>query len=131
MILQKQTLLSPIGLEHFFDAFALEHKRDVREAAAAANAWEIDRDDVQPNLVVKQAIARQFQLTLAPVPDDPPAKRAKKTKSNCLHRMILLWPLATRKRSKRALRSPAMKALIQIQTLAVKMVLGCVGSRQI
>ena len=40
----------------------------------------IDRDDIQPNLVVKQAVARQFQLTPVPVPDDPPAKRAKKTK---------------------------------------------------
>ena len=74
----KAKFIAPIGVEHFFDAFALEHKRDIREAAATA--LELDRDDIQPNLVVKQAVARQFQLTPVPVPDDPPAKRAKKTK---------------------------------------------------
>ena len=74
----KAKFIAPLGVEHFFDAFALEHKRDIREAAA--NALELDRDDIQPDLVVKQAVARQFQLTPVPVPDDPPAKRAKKTK---------------------------------------------------
>ena len=44
------------------------------------------------------------------IPDDPPAKRAEKTKEQ-------LSPS-----QKRALRSPAVTALIQIQTLAVKMV---------
>ena len=67
-----------IGLEHFFDAFALVHKRGIREAAA--EALEIQLDDIQPNLVVKQASARRFQLTPICVPDDPPAKRAKRTK---------------------------------------------------
>ena len=74
----KANFIAPLGVEHFFDAFALEQKRDIREAAATA--LELDRDDIQPNLVVQQAVARQFQLTPVPVPDDPPAKRAKKTK---------------------------------------------------
>ena len=51
-------------MEHFFDAFALAQKWDIREAAATA--LELDRDDIQPNLVVKQAVATQFQLTLVP-----------------------------------------------------------------
>ena len=64
-------------MEHFFDAFALVHKRSIREAAAAA--LEIQLDDIQTNLVVKQSSARRFQLTPISVPDDPPAKRAKRT----------------------------------------------------
>ena len=39
----KAKFIAPIGVEHFFDAFALKHKRDIREAAATA--LEIDRDD--------------------------------------------------------------------------------------
>ena len=41
---------------------------------------ELDSEDILPNLVVKQDVARQFQLTPVPVPVDPPAKRAKKMK---------------------------------------------------
>ena len=74
----KADFIAPIGLEHFFDAFALVHKRGIREAAAAA--LEIQLDDIQTNLVVKQSSARRFQLTPVSVPDDPPAKRAKRTK---------------------------------------------------
>ena len=33
-------------------------------------------------MVVKQAVARQFQLTPVPVAEDPPAKRAKKMKES-------------------------------------------------
>ena len=69
--------LAPIGLEHFFDSFALVHKRSIREAAA--EALEIPLDDIQTNLAVKQSSARRFQLTPISVPDDPPAKRAKTT----------------------------------------------------
>ena len=70
--------LASIGVEHFFDAFALVHKRSIREAAA--EALEIPLDDIQDNLVVKQSSARRFELTPISVPDDPPAKRAKTTK---------------------------------------------------
>ena len=45
--------LESIGLEHFFDAFALVHKRSIREAAA--EALEIPLEDIQDNLVVKQS----------------------------------------------------------------------------
>ena len=69
--------LAPIGLEHFFDAFALIHKRSIR--VAAANALRIPVEDIQANLVVKQARAELFRLTPIWVPEEPPAKRAKKT----------------------------------------------------
>ena len=39
----KANFIAPLGVEHFFDAFALEQKRDLREAAATA--LELDRDD--------------------------------------------------------------------------------------
>ena len=68
----------PSKANFIFDAFALDHKRGIREAAA--EALEIQLDDIQTNLVVKQSSARRFQLTPVSVPDDPPAKRAKKTK---------------------------------------------------
>ena len=74
----KANFIAPLGVEHFFDAFALEQKRDIREDAAIA--LELDSEDILPNLVVKQAVARQFKLTPVPVPVDPPAKRAKKMK---------------------------------------------------
>ena len=74
----KADFIAPLGVEHFFDAFALEQTRDIRDDAAIA--LELDSDDIQPNLVVKQAVARQFQLTPVPVSEDPPAKRAKKMK---------------------------------------------------
>ena len=60
------------------DAFALEHKRDVR--VDATMALELDCEDILSNLVVKQEVAQQFKLTPVPVPVDPPAKRAKKMK---------------------------------------------------
>ena len=72
----KATFIAPLGMEHFFDAFALDHKRDIRVDAAIA--LELDSEDILPNLVVKQDVARQFQLTPVPVPVDPPAKRARK-----------------------------------------------------
>ena len=53
--------LAPIGLEHFFDAFALIHMRPLRLDAAA----------------VKQAKAAKFRLTPIWVPEEPLAKRAK------------------------------------------------------
>ena len=74
----KATFIAPLGMEHFFDAFALDHKRDIRVDAAIG--LELDSEDILPNLVVKQDVARQFQLTPVPVPVDPPAKRAKKMK---------------------------------------------------
>ena len=74
----KADYMAPIGLEHFFDAFALVHKRGLREAAA--EALEIQLEDIQPHLVVKQSSARRFRLTPICVPDDPPAKRAKRNK---------------------------------------------------
>ena len=66
--------MAPIGLEHFFDAFALVHKREFCEAAA--EALNISLEEIQPNLVVEHSSARRFQLQLTPicVPDDPPAK---------------------------------------------------------
>ena len=72
--------LAPIGLEHFFDAFALIHKRSLR--VAAATALRIPIEDVLDNLVVKQARAAMFRLTPIWVPEEPPAKRAKKTEEN-------------------------------------------------
>ena len=69
--------MSPVGVEHFFGAFALIYKRSIREAAA--HALRIPIEDIQPNLVVKQARAQLYRLTPICVPDDPPAKHAKKT----------------------------------------------------
>ena len=50
----KATFIASLGLKHFFDAFALEHKRDVR--VDAARALELDDEDILPNLVVKQEL---------------------------------------------------------------------------
>ena len=61
-------------MKHFFDAFALEHQRDIR--VDAARALELDVEDILPNLVVKHEVARQFKLTPVPLPVDPPAKKA-------------------------------------------------------
>ena len=69
--------MAPIGLEHFFDAFALIHKRSLR--IAAANALRIPVEDVLDNLVVKQSRAAMYRLIPIWVPEEPPAKRAKKT----------------------------------------------------
>ena len=57
----KATFIASLGLEHFFDAFALGHKRDVR--VDAARALELDDEDILPDLVVKQEVAQQFKLT--------------------------------------------------------------------
>ena len=70
--------MEPIGLEHFFDAFSLVHKREFR--SAAAEALDIPLSDIQHNHVVEQSSARHFQLTPICVPDDPPAKRAKRSR---------------------------------------------------
>ena len=72
----KATFIAQLGLKHFFDAFALEHQRDIR--VDAARALELDVEDILPNLVVKHEVARQFKLTPVPLPVDPPAKKAKK-----------------------------------------------------
>ena len=72
----KATFIASLGMEHFFDAFALEHKRDIRVDAAVA--LELDSEDVLPNLVVKQDVAQQFQLIPVPVPVDPQPKEQRK-----------------------------------------------------
>ena len=72
--------MEPIGLEHFFDAFGLASKRDLR--GAAADALGIPLEDIQPNLVVEQSSAKRFHLTPICVPEAPPAKRVKRSKEN-------------------------------------------------
>ena len=67
--------LTPIGLEHFFDAFALNHMRPLR--VDAASAPQLPLEDVSDTLVVKQDRAEMYHLTPIWVPDEPPAKRAK------------------------------------------------------
>ena len=67
--------MEPIGLEHFFDAFALNQKRSLKVDAAAA--LHIPLDDVSDSLVVKQDRANRFDLTPVWAPVEPPAKRAK------------------------------------------------------
>ena len=72
----KATFIASLGLEHFFDSFALEHKRDVR--VDAARVLELDDEDILPDLVVKQEVAQQFKLTPVPLPVDSPAKRQRR-----------------------------------------------------
>ena len=67
--------IAPIGLEHFFDAFALNHRRLLRVDAAAA--LRLPLDDVSDTLVVKQTRAEMFDLTPVWAPVEPPTKRAK------------------------------------------------------
>ena len=67
--------MEPIGLEHFFDAFALNQKRSLKVDAAAA--LHIPLDDVSDSLVVNQDRAKRFDLTPVWAPVEPPAKRAK------------------------------------------------------
>ena len=67
--------LAPIGLEHFFDAFALNHMRPLRVDAAAA--LQLPLEDVSETLVVKQDRAEMYHLTPVWAPVEPPAKRAK------------------------------------------------------
>ena len=67
--------LAPIGLEHFFDAFALNHMRPLR--VDPADALQLPLEDVLDTLVVKQARAERYHLTPIWVPEEPPAKRAK------------------------------------------------------
>ena len=50
--------IAPIGLEHFFDAFALNQRRLLRVDAAAA--LHLPLDDVSNTLVVKQTRAKIF-----------------------------------------------------------------------
>ena len=116
----KATFIAPLGVEHFFDAFALEHKRDIREDAAIA--LELDSEDILPDLVVKQAVARQFQLTPVPLPVDPPAKRAKKMKEEVSPSHETTGATGDVKMEReRALQNLAVKALTPTQTSAVKM----------
>ena len=49
----KATFIAQLGLKHFFDAFALEHKRDIR--VDAARALKLDDEDILPTLVVKRS----------------------------------------------------------------------------
>ena len=70
--------MKPVGLEHFFDAFGLGAKRDIRSAAAEALA--IPLDDIRTDLVVEQSSAKRFHLVPISVPEAPPAKRARKSK---------------------------------------------------
>ena len=67
--------MEPIGLEDFFDAFALDQKRSLKVDAAAA--LNIPLNDVSDSLVVKQDRANRFELTPVWAPAEPPAKRAK------------------------------------------------------
>ena len=67
--------IAPIGLEHFFDAFALNHRRLLRVDAAAA--LRLPLDDVSDTLVVKQTRAEMFDLTPVWAPVEPPTKCAK------------------------------------------------------
>ena len=96
--------LAPIGLEHFFDAFALIHKRSIR--VAAANALRIPIEDIQANLVVKQARAELFRPLRVPL-------RRK------MHQWLVMRPRARRK----VLMRLTVIAQAPIQTSAVKMVL--------
>ena len=75
----KATFIAQLGLKHFFDAFALEHQRDIR--VDAAHALELDVEDILPTFAVKQEVAQEFKLTSVPLPVDPPAKKAKKMKN--------------------------------------------------
>ena len=67
--------LAPMGLEHFFDAFALTQMRSIRRPAAAALC--IPEEDISDGLVVRQSRAATFDLTPIWVPEEPPTKRAK------------------------------------------------------
>ena len=75
-----EAYMEPLGLEHFFDAFGLDSKRDLR--VAAADALGIPLEDIEPNLVVEKSSATRFHLTPICVPEAPPAKRAKRNKEN-------------------------------------------------
>ena len=60
----KANFIAPLGVELFFDAFALKQKRDIREDVAMR--WNLIVR-ILPDLVVKQAVTRQFRLTPVPV----------------------------------------------------------------
>ena len=70
--------MGPIGLEHFFDAFSLTCKRDVREAAA--EALDIPLQEIQSDLVVRRPYAESFHLFPVCVPEAPATKRVKRSK---------------------------------------------------
>ena len=67
--------LAPMGLEHFFDAFALTQKRSIRRPAAAA--LRIPDEDISDGLVVRPSRANMFDLTPIWVCEEPPTKRAR------------------------------------------------------
>ena len=115
----KATFIASLGMEHFFDAFALEHKRDIRVDAAIA--MELDSEDILPNLVVKQDVAQQFKLTPVPVPVDPPAKRAKKMKEEVSLNETTGATGDVKMERERALQNRAATAPTLTQTSAVKM----------
>ena len=112
--------LAPIGLEHFFDAFALIHKRSIR--VAAANALNIPIEDIQANLVVKQARVQLFRLTPIWVPEEPPAKRAKKTPESAASTQDASMASGEARVGRKAPMSLTVIAQAPIQTSAVKMV---------
>ena len=74
MTLDTAKFMEPTGLEHFFDAFALNQKRSLKVDAAAA--LHIPLDDVSDSLVVKQDRANRFDLTPVWAPVEPRAKIA-------------------------------------------------------
>ena len=92
------------------------HKRSIR--AAAANALRIPIEDIQANLVVKQARAQLYRLTPICVPEDPPAKRAKAAPSTQDVSMAGGRPRLERK----APMSPTVTAQPPIRISAVRMV---------
>ena len=71
--------MGPIGLEHFFDAFSLTCKRDVREAAAEVLDIPL-QEEIQSDLVVRRPYAESFHLFPICVPEAPPTKRVKRSK---------------------------------------------------
>ena len=74
--------LAPIGLEHFFDAFALNHMRPLRLRFDAAAALRIPLEDVLDTLVVKQARAAKFRLIPIWAPEEPPAAEVRLSSTN-------------------------------------------------
>ena len=110
--------IAPIGLEHFFDAFALVHKRGIREAAAEALEIQLD---VRPSWWSNKPVLGDSSLPpcvclMTLLPREPKGQRNQSP----LH-MMLRWPLEMPKLSRKALLSPTATVLIPIQTSAVRM----------
>ena len=79
--------IAPIGLEHFFDAFALNHRRLLRVDAAAA--LRLPLDDVSDTLVVKQNRACLISHRYGPPLNRRPNTR-RLLKYGCLPRAMCL-----------------------------------------